>query len=122
MYDNETGLYYLQSRYYDPETGRLLNADDVDYIGYSGEQLSYNAFAYCENNAVCYADYSGKSINIIINVFPQKQWYYSYTYLNGTKYTYKYEFYSEDDIKEIKFGDNYYLAYLIFEKKLLELS
>ena len=52
MYDNETGLYYLQSRYYDPETGRFLNSDDVDYIGYSGEVLSYNAFAYCENEPV----------------------------------------------------------------------
>ena len=52
VYDNETGLYYLQSRYYDPETGRFLNADDVEYIGVSGTVLGYNAFAYCENNAV----------------------------------------------------------------------
>ncbi len=52
VYDYETGLYYLQSRYYDPEVGRFLNADDVDFIGYSGEQLSYNMFAYCENNVV----------------------------------------------------------------------
>ena len=52
VYDSETGLYYLQSRYYDPETGRFLNTDSVDYIGYSGEQLSYNAFAYCENEPV----------------------------------------------------------------------
>jgi RHS repeat-associated protein len=29
-YDSETGLYYLQSRYYDPELGRFINADDVD--------------------------------------------------------------------------------------------
>lgn len=61
VYDSDTGLYYLQSRYYDPETGRFLNADDVNYIGYSGEQLSYNAFAYCENNAVCRVDISGYS-------------------------------------------------------------
>ena len=27
VYDEETGLYYLQSRYYDPLTGRFLNAD-----------------------------------------------------------------------------------------------
>ena len=61
VYDSETGLYYLQSRYYDPETGRFLNADDVDYIGYSGEQLSYNAFAYCENEPVCRVDVSGRA-------------------------------------------------------------
>lgn len=52
-------MYYLQSRYYDPETGRFLNADDVDYIGYSGEQLSYNAFAYCENEPVVGWDPTG---------------------------------------------------------------
>ncbi|MBQ7861109.1 MAG: RHS repeat-associated core domain-containing protein [Clostridia bacterium] len=60
VYDNETGLYYLQSRYYDPETGRFLNADDVGFIGYSGEQLSYNVFAYCGNEPVCNCDISGK--------------------------------------------------------------
>ena len=54
-------MYYLQSRYYDPETGRFLNADDVGFIGYSGEQLSYNAFAYCENNAVKNYDPLGSS-------------------------------------------------------------
>ncbi len=59
VYDNETDLYYLQSRYYDPETGRFLNADDVDYIGYSGEQLSYNMFAYCENEPVNDSDPRG---------------------------------------------------------------
>ena len=31
-YDEESGLYYLQSRYYDPEVGRFINADEVDYI------------------------------------------------------------------------------------------
>ena len=49
-YDNETGLYYLNSRYYDPEIGRFINADDTDYLGASGTVLGYNLFAYCENN------------------------------------------------------------------------
>ena len=61
VYDHETGLYYLQSRYYDPETGRFINADDVEYIGYSGEQLSYNMFAYCENNATNDSDPLGRA-------------------------------------------------------------
>lgn len=61
VYDSETGFYYLQSRYYDPETGRFLNADDVNYHGMSGSVLSYNAFAYCENNAVNDSDPSGTS-------------------------------------------------------------
>ena len=61
VYDTETGLYYLQSRYYDPETGRFLNADDVDFIGASGTVLSYNAFAYCENEPICSEDESGNT-------------------------------------------------------------
>lgn len=58
-YDVETGLYYLQSRYYDPEVGRFINCDDVNYIGASVTELSYNAFAYCENDPVNGIDYKG---------------------------------------------------------------
>lgn len=61
VYDNETGLYYLQSRYYDPETGRFINADDVEYIGASGTMLGYNAFAYCGNEPVGNSDHNGRS-------------------------------------------------------------
>ncbi len=60
-YDSETGLYYLQSRYYDPETGRFLNTDAVDFLGATGTQLSYNAFAYCENDPVNYEDKTGNA-------------------------------------------------------------
>ena len=59
-YDTETGLYYLQSRYYDPETGRFINCDDVNYIGVSDTAVSYNAFAYCENDPVNGWDPSGR--------------------------------------------------------------
>jgi RHS repeat-associated protein len=53
VYDTETELYYLQSRYYDPKTGRFINADDPAYNDtVSGSPLSTNMFAYCENNAV----------------------------------------------------------------------
>ena len=58
-YDTETGLYYLQSRYYDPEVGRFLNADEATYLGASGTILGYNLFAYCENNPVNYEDPTG---------------------------------------------------------------
>ena len=60
VYDPETELYYLQSRYYDPLTGRFLNADSPDYTDTdSGSPLSTNMFAYCENNAVNAQDYNG---------------------------------------------------------------
>ena len=63
-YDDETGLYYLQSRYYDPEVGRFINADDVRYIGATQTELSYNAFAYCENDPVNNSDPTGHSITL----------------------------------------------------------
>ena len=56
-YDSETGFYYLQSRYYDPQTGRFLNADA--YADTGDTVLSTNMFAYCENDPVNCVDYSG---------------------------------------------------------------
>ena len=58
VYDTETSLYYLQSRYYDPFTGRFLNAD-VYCDTNTGTPLSTNIFAYCENNPISNADESG---------------------------------------------------------------
>jgi len=55
--DSETGLYYLQSRYYSPEWGRFINADNLG--GKVGELLSHNVFAYCMNNPVNRSDPSG---------------------------------------------------------------
>ena len=60
VYDTDTGLYYLQSRYYDPQTGRFLNADDTAFIGATGTALSGNIFAYCENNCLNNYDYDGR--------------------------------------------------------------
>ena len=58
-YDRETGLYYLQSRYYDPVTGRFINADDTTLLGVSGTIVSYNLFAYCDNNPINKKDVDG---------------------------------------------------------------
>ena len=58
-YDTETSLYYLQSRYYDPQVGRFLNSDDVNYIGTTESELSYNPFAYCEDDPVNASDPTG---------------------------------------------------------------
>ncbi len=58
IYDNESGLYYLQSRYYDPITGRFLNADDTQYI--ITNVLSSNLYTYCLNNSISYVDYNGR--------------------------------------------------------------
>ena len=57
-FDVETGLYYLQTRYYDPETGRFLNSDAIEYL--APEQLGgLNLYAYCNDNPVMDADPTG---------------------------------------------------------------
>ena len=60
VYDEDTTLYYLQTRYYDPTTGRFINADDTAYIGATGTVLSANIFTYCENNPIIKKDINGK--------------------------------------------------------------
>ena len=57
VYDQETGFYYLQSRYYDPTIGRFINADS--YVSTGQGFLGYNMFAYCGNNPICQTDYTG---------------------------------------------------------------
>ena len=67
FYDFETGLYYLRSRYYDPEIGRFINADDTAYLGYDGSPLSMNLFAYCCNDPVSKKDISGHSLTSVLD-------------------------------------------------------
>ncbi len=60
-YDAETELYYLQSRYYNPEWGRFVNLDayvDTEQYGFGS-----NMFAYCENNPISFVDYSGEAFS-----------------------------------------------------------
>lgn len=59
VYDSETGFYYLQSRYYDPETCRFINADALLSAGEG--LLDHNMFAYCGNDPVNYRDDGGNS-------------------------------------------------------------
>ena len=58
VYDEETGLYYLQSRYYDPTTGRFISADTLLSTGQG--VLGHNAYAYCSDNPIIRIDISGK--------------------------------------------------------------
>ena len=64
VYDEDTAMYYLQTRYYDPFTGRFINADNTVFIGSSGTAIGDNIFTYCENDPVNNVDYTG-------------QWFYS---------------------------------------------
>ena len=57
VFDEETGLYYLRSRYYNPRWGRFVNADC--YIGKISVLLVHSAFIYCRNNPIDKTDNSG---------------------------------------------------------------
>jgi len=60
-YDSETGLYYLNSRYYNPEWGRFINVDGQINDGLLGTNL----FAYCKNNPVNREDPKGHDGGVI---------------------------------------------------------
>ena len=58
FYETVSGLYYLKSRYYDPETGRFLTPDSVEYL--DPETIGgLNLYAYCNNNPVMFSDPEG---------------------------------------------------------------
>ena len=57
IYDESTGLYYLNARYYDPENGRFLTEDT--YRGEVNEPDTLHLYAYCKNNPINYVDPSG---------------------------------------------------------------
>ena len=56
-FDTDTEFYYLNSRYYDPEIRRFINADT--YTNSKGDFLGYNMYAYCVNNPVNHIDVNG---------------------------------------------------------------
>lgn len=54
-WDDEAGLYYLNTRWYDPETGRFISPDSINYL--DPESINgFNLYAYCLNNPVMYSD------------------------------------------------------------------
>ena len=57
-YDIETGLYYLKTRYYDPEIGRFITIDDISYLA-PDTINGLNLYAYCGNNPVMNVDPNG---------------------------------------------------------------
>ncbi|MBR3179125.1 MAG: RHS repeat-associated core domain-containing protein, partial [Clostridia bacterium] len=67
VYDEETQWYYLQSRYYDPETGRFLSADVMLSTGQG--VLGHNTYVYCGNSPASRMDFAGNSwVSILIEV------------------------------------------------------
>ena len=72
FYDTETGLYYLQSRYYNPETGRFINADSDSLVTASPDSAIWdkNLLSYCDNNPIVRTDAEGHNwilVSALIN-------------------------------------------------------
>ena len=64
-YDTETGLYYVSSRYYDPEICRFINADDASNLGANSDFANTNLFAYCGDNPVNREDDGGEFWHVV---------------------------------------------------------
>ena len=58
-YDIEIDMYYLQSRYYDPNTDRFINVDMPEYALLSTNATGHNLVAYCLNNPINLTDLNG---------------------------------------------------------------
>ena len=67
VYDTETGLYYLNSRYYNPTWGRFVNADTAAVVAASPDKANWdkNLFAYCDDDPVNRKDDGGEFWHII---------------------------------------------------------
>ncbi len=65
-YDNETGYYYLKSRYYHPELCRFISADSFEYINTSNF-FSTNAYTYCWNSPIAFDDEEGNTPKLSVN-------------------------------------------------------
>ncbi|RXE57785.1 RHS repeat-associated core domain-containing protein, partial [Acetivibrio mesophilus] len=63
QYDEETGLYYLNARMYDPKIARFLQEDT--YKGDPNDPLSLNLYVYCRNNPIMYDDPSGHFWHVV---------------------------------------------------------
>ena len=64
-YDEESGLYYLNSRYYDPQTGRFINADS--YLSTGRGTVAQNMYAYADNSPVMNTDSCGNYTFYTVN-------------------------------------------------------
>ena len=66
-WDNDIQMYYLMTRYYDPKTGRFINADSIKYL--EPKILNgLNLYSYCNNNPIMNVDPSGHFLLMILGL------------------------------------------------------
>jgi len=58
-YDDDTGLYYCNARYYSPKWRRFISPDDTTYLNPKTVN-GLNLYCYCYNDPINYIDFSGK--------------------------------------------------------------
>lgn len=107
FFDNDTGFYYLQNRYYDAQVGRFINSDDVKYLGASETILGYNLFAYCENNVINYSDQMGNYITVYMGKESWKDMvnrHYNYNSSQDKNWGWKYILNQDKDADEFMYG------------------
>lgn len=61
VFDEEIGVYYLQSRFYNPNWGRFINADTSEVLSIPHYHFGqYSLYSYCENKPINNADSDGR--------------------------------------------------------------
>lgn len=84
-WDEETGLYYLASRYYDPEVGRFISADTIEVLKIQENFDDLNLYSYCNNNSVNYKDPNG-NLAIAAGYVVLAVFVVSYVYIASTSF------------------------------------
>ena len=88
IYDQSSGLYYYNARFYDPENARFLTQDT--YRGEADQPDTLHLYAYCKNNPINYVDPSGHSF---LGFWSSKQNYFAYNQNAPQKYLGYYDVY-----------------------------
>ena len=63
IYDQSSGLYYYNARFYDPENARFLTQDT--YRGEADQPDTLHLYAYCKNNPINYTDPTGHFVHAL---------------------------------------------------------
>ena len=119
-YDNETGYYYLQSRYYDPSICRFINSDLVIIAKQQKHyNLMTNIYLYCRNSPINYCDANGKySYRITSMTFKPYMDAWIALYYDGSFITYGYITFSKRGFA--CFDNTTYEAYQIYNYLLFD--